>query len=180
VAELLREALEPHSTTEVLDLAAEGFDPRFSPADRRAYQGTGPVPEDVLAEHDRLRRADHVVLVFPMFWWQLPAQLKGWIDRVFIEGFAFTGYSQGSLTPSLGRLTMHFVPIAATRSEPLARHGYETALRTQLQHGLVDYCGAVRGEFAVLTGVEEAVSPEALRETVDRIVTGVRASLATV
>ena len=177
VTALLQDALAPHSTTEVLDLAAAGFDPRFSLADRHAYQGSGPLPADVLTEQARLRRADHVVLVFPLFWWQLPAQLKGWIDRVFVDGFAFRATDEG-ITPLLGGLTVHVLPIAATRQEPLARHGYEEALRVQLLHGLVDYCGAVRGETAFLTGAEEPPAPEVMHATVDRIVAAVRAAPA--
>ena len=36
-------------------------------------------------EQQRLDRADALVLVYPIYWWSFPAQLKGWIDRVFIQ-----------------------------------------------------------------------------------------------
>ena len=58
------------------------------------------------------------------------------------------------------------------------RETYEEALRVQLLHGLVDYCGAVRGETAFLTGAEEPPAPEVLHATVDRIVAAVRAAPA--
>lgn len=44
---------------------------------------------DVAAEQDKLRRADLVVLQFPLWWYGMPAMLKGWIDRVFEAGFAY-------------------------------------------------------------------------------------------
>jgi NAD(P)H dehydrogenase (quinone) len=88
IARQLQGALQP-GVTEVLDLAAEGFDPRFGSADRDAYRGTGDVPADVLQQQRRLDDVDHLVLVFPVYWWSMPALLKGWIDRVFINGWAF-------------------------------------------------------------------------------------------
>ncbi|MGH3365997.1 MAG: NAD(P)H-dependent oxidoreductase [Nocardioidaceae bacterium] len=44
---------------------------------------------DVAAEQAKLGRADLVVLQFPLWWYGMPAILKGWVDRVFQSGFAF-------------------------------------------------------------------------------------------
>lgn len=41
------------------------------------------------AEQDKLRRADAVLLQFPLWWFTMPAILKGWIDRVYAHGFAY-------------------------------------------------------------------------------------------
>jgi len=46
---------------------------------------------DVQEEQDKLRRADAVVLLFPLWWFSFPAILKGWVDRVFAFGLAY-GY----------------------------------------------------------------------------------------
>ena len=48
-------------TAEVADLAAEGFDPRYTRADYAVLHGTGPVPADVRREQERMERADAVV-----------------------------------------------------------------------------------------------------------------------
>ena len=70
---------------EFADLAAEGFDPRFTDADLDLYRGKAAVPADVVTEQERIDRSDHLILVFPMYWWSMPALLKGWIDRVFVD-----------------------------------------------------------------------------------------------
>ncbi|MEV1292101.1 NAD(P)H-dependent oxidoreductase [Pseudonocardia sp. NPDC049635] len=57
-------------------------------ASRRAYERDG-LPADVRAEQEKLRWADAVVLQFPLWWFGMPAILKGWVDRVFVEGFAY-------------------------------------------------------------------------------------------
>ena len=81
-------------SAETADLAAEGFEPRFGLADHAVHRGQASPPADVLAEQARIDRADTLVLVYPIYWWSMPALLKGWIDRVFSNGWAFD-YSIG-------------------------------------------------------------------------------------
>ncbi|MCE0768051.1 NAD(P)H-dependent oxidoreductase [Pseudonocardia kujensis] len=59
-----------------------------SAAARRAFDA-GTLPPEVRAEQDKLRRADALVLQFPLWWFGMPAILKGWVDRVFVDGFAY-------------------------------------------------------------------------------------------
>lgn len=44
---------------------------------------------DIALEQQKLTRADLVILQFPMWWFGMPAILKGWVDRVFARGFAY-------------------------------------------------------------------------------------------
>jgi NAD(P)H dehydrogenase (quinone) len=46
---------------------------------------------DVRADLDRLLAADLLVLSFPLWWFSMPAVLKGWVDRVFVMGAVFGG-----------------------------------------------------------------------------------------
>ena len=62
--------------------------PELSRASKRAYEG-GTLPDDIRAEQAKLRDADALVLQFPLWWYSTPAILKGWIDRVFVKGFAY-------------------------------------------------------------------------------------------
>ncbi|ACI51480.1 Ribosyldihydronicotinamide dehydrogenase (quinone) [Gluconacetobacter diazotrophicus PA1 5] len=45
--------------------------------------------EDVKAEQEKLLWADTVILQFPLWWFAMPAILKGWVDRVYASGFAY-------------------------------------------------------------------------------------------
>jgi NAD(P)H dehydrogenase (quinone) len=54
----------------------------------RAFEA-GTQPDDVAAEQAKLLWADAVVFQFPMWWYTMPAILKGWIDRVYAYGFAY-------------------------------------------------------------------------------------------
>jgi len=77
------------ATVDRLDLYAENFDPRLTPAERIDHYGTPNPPPDVAALQQRLGKADVLVLVFPTWWFGFPAILKGWFDRVWAPGFAY-------------------------------------------------------------------------------------------
>ncbi len=134
---------------EVAHLAQEGFDPRFTLDDRSRYRGTGEPPSSVAREQERLDRVTDVVLIFPVYWWSMPALLKGWIDRVFIAGWAFD-HDDGRIEPKLQHLTMHLVPISGSDEESFARHGYGTSFSTQIEAGIIGFCGMRAGVIAFI------------------------------
>lgn len=72
-----------------LDLYAAGFDPVLTPAQWAAHVQGGANLAGVATEVERLRKADALVLVFPTWWFGMPAILKGWFDRVWAPGVAF-------------------------------------------------------------------------------------------
>jgi NAD(P)H dehydrogenase (quinone) len=57
-------------------------------ASKQAFT-TGGLTGDVKAEIEKLLWADVLVLQFPLWWFSMPAILKGWVDRVFAYGFAY-------------------------------------------------------------------------------------------
>jgi NAD(P)H dehydrogenase (quinone) len=62
----------------------------FSPsADSKRAFAEGAQTADVAAEQDKLRRADLVIFQFPMWWFSMPAIMKGWFERVYAYGFAY-------------------------------------------------------------------------------------------
>jgi len=80
------------------DLYAEGFDPVLTPAERRAYNTASPDLSAVDPHVARLRAAEALVLSFPIWWYGMPAILKGWFDRVWATGVAFTLPERGGAT----------------------------------------------------------------------------------
>lgn len=97
----------------------------------------------MLAEQARIDRADALVLVYPVYWWSMPALLKGWIDRVFANGWAFDfNLEANRFEKKLGHLRVHLLGVGGADAGTYGRHGYETAMKTQIDHGIFDYCGA--------------------------------------
>ena len=130
------------SSFETADLAAEGFDPRFTAADLAVHRREVPAPADVAAEQARIDRADALVLVYPVYWWSMPGLLKGWIDRVFANGWAYDYSPETGVVKKLRGLRVHLVAIGGADLRTYARHGYFGAMKTQIDHGIFDYCGA--------------------------------------
>ncbi|RWM20831.1 MAG: NAD(P)H-dependent oxidoreductase [Mesorhizobium sp.] len=57
-------------------------------ASKKAF-ATNTLTDDVKAEIDKLLWADTLILQFPLWWYAMPAILKGWVDRVYAYGFAY-------------------------------------------------------------------------------------------
>jgi putative NADPH-quinone reductase len=72
------------------DLYAEGFDPVLSLEERRKYNDEGAAHPEVEAHIARLRAAQGLAFVYPAWFYGMPAILKGYLDRVWLPGIAFT------------------------------------------------------------------------------------------
>ncbi|MEM8645011.1 MAG: NAD(P)H-dependent oxidoreductase [Pseudomonadota bacterium] len=87
--------------TSLSDLYGMGFDPceaarhyptradeeRFhAQTEQRFSADNGHIPADVAGEMERVLAADLLVVHFPLWWFGMPAILKGWMDRVFVYG----------------------------------------------------------------------------------------------
>ncbi len=82
------------------DLNAEGFDPVLREAERRGYHEVGANVAPVAEYVARLRAAQALVLVFPVWNFGYPAILKGFFDRVFLPGVSFR-LEAGRVVPNL-------------------------------------------------------------------------------
>ena len=134
-----------HLGTEA-DLTAEGFDPRLGPEDEPDWDDATKVYSPaVQREMDRIRAHQAIVMTFPVWWWSLPALLKGWIDRVWNRGFAYGGGASLSTHKAL------MVGLAAGGAATYdGARGYRAAMEIQLTQGVLDYCGIAGGRLALL------------------------------
>src|SRR3954447_17126545 len=82
------------------DLYAEGFQPVMTADERRFYHDVASNRAPVAEYVERLRRAEALVLVFPVWNFGYPAILKGFFDRVFLPGVSFR-LTNGTLFPAL-------------------------------------------------------------------------------
>lgn len=137
-------------TTELADLHAEGFDPRWTLADIRGDHGPS-APEDVRRERERIDRADAVCLVFPLFWWGMPAVTKGWIDRVWGWGWAYDQLDDPERSMQRPRTGVLLIP-AGARSDEMSERGYLNAMSTAWIDGTFGYFGFTERSLEVLYG----------------------------
>jgi putative NADPH-quinone reductase len=83
------------------DLYREGFAPAMTERERLSYMGNAYDFSGVASYVDILKKVEGVILCYPHWWFSMPAVLKGWVDRVWGPGIAFTYAADGHLQPSL-------------------------------------------------------------------------------
>ncbi len=147
--------------TQVSDLYAMGWKPVVDADDapgggpsgvgdrqEQAY-AAGTLSADIRAEQAKLARADALVLQFPLWWFGPPAILKGWFDRILVQGFAFglrdgegrtRRYGDGGLA---GRRALVVTSVGARASGfgPRGVHGDIEDVLFPVQHGVLWYTG---------------------------------------
>jgi NAD(P)H dehydrogenase (quinone) len=152
------ELLAQGHAVQVSDLYAMQFNPVASAADfgerdnpdylvyaleQRKNHLSGSLAPDIRAELDKLLWADLVLFNFPMYWFSMPAILKGWIDRVFVSGVCYGGkrfYDQGGLRGKRAMLAM----TVGARAHMLVDGGVHGELNDMLrpiQRGTLAYTG---------------------------------------
>lgn len=116
----------------------------------RAFD-TGTLTPDIRAEQEKLLWADTVIFQFPLWWYSMPAILKGWVDRVFTAHFGYNvgehsdtrygeRYGEGILAGRKGLLS---VTIGGQESHYSARgvNGPIEDLLFPIHHGILYYPG---------------------------------------
>lgn len=142
---------------DLLDLYAEGWAAvldrdEFTPVDgpfkpqaeqmRAAKDGT---LDPIVRSHlDRLLAADLLVLSFPMWWFSMPAILKGWVDRVFVMGAVFGGdYGLFDNAALAGKRAMLLVTTGGSRQSfrPGGSFGPLAGFLYHIHRGMLEFVG---------------------------------------
>ena len=128
------------------DLVQEKFDPVMREADEPDWDNPDKAySAEVRREMQRIERNAATVMIFPVYWWSVPALLKGWIDRVWNNGWAY-----GARKFPQKRVWM--IGVAGGTEAGFAKRGYDTAMQTQLDIGVLDYCGIPERRLQLLYG----------------------------
>lgn len=102
---------------DVINLDKDQFDPRMTSADLKAFVEHTAVDPQVIDYQERIRTADHLIFIFPIWWDIMPATTKGFIDRVLSPGLAYDHHPRGfGLVPLLKNLKS--ITIITTMNKP--------------------------------------------------------------
>lgn len=117
---------------------------RFSLArEQTVAMENGTIAGDIAAEQDKLTRADFVIFQFPVWWFSMPAILKGWADRVFARGFAYLPGRKYDTGMFKGKLAM-LAATTGTSADTYAPDGIDADILTvfwPIHNGLLRYSG---------------------------------------
>jgi NAD(P)H dehydrogenase (quinone) len=120
---------------EIADLYAEGFNPLLFPQDEPDWDNPNKVySNEVLREMNRIRASDALVFIFPVWWYSMPAILKGYFDRVWNNGFAYG-------TAKLPVQKIRWIALVGVTQDQFEKRSYHLMMQHHLNMGLAGYCG---------------------------------------
>lgn len=130
-------------------------------AEQRFSSELKALPHDVQSEIDDLLWADLVVLQFPLWWFGMPALLKGWMDRVFVYGRLYTGSQRLHAGVCRGKRAMLSVTAGAS-ADACAHDGQEGDTRLILWpiNYSLRYLGFTVLGPSLITGVRGGITGE--------------------
>jgi NAD(P)H dehydrogenase (quinone) len=156
---------ETTHTFEVGDLYEMGFQTDMDLAQyerETSFDGSLPVPADIAAEQERLKRADGLVLVYPVWWSDCPAKLKGWFDRVWTLGYAYDYDETGHAAPGIGIERALVICPAGHPVEHLEETGIAQSMRRVMLNDRLLGVGVSEATMEILGGMVDQDS--AVRE----------------
>ena len=116
-------------------------DLQFDPNLQFGYQKRIELEPDLLEAWEKIKWADHLVWVHPVWWGGLPAITKGFIDRLFLPGFAFQPREKSIWWDKLLKgKTAHII---TTLDQPswYYRFAYGRPSVNQLKKATLEFCG---------------------------------------
>lgn len=133
----LKGAIASGAEVETITIAALNFNPNL----QFGYQKRTELERDLLESWEKIKRADHLVWIHPVWWGGLPAITKGFIDRLFLPGMAFQ-YRENSVwwDKLLKGKTAHII---TTLDQPgwYYRFFYGRPSVNQLKKSTLEFCG---------------------------------------
>ncbi|CAH2323985.1 Hypothetical predicted protein [Pelobates cultripes] len=127
------------------DILGDPEDPnnfKYSPEASKAWK-EGRLSKDIVEEQKKLEAADLVIFQFPVYWFGLPAILKGWFDRVLTQGFAYSMqgmYDTGNFKNKKAILSFTTGGLESMYT-PAGINGDINVILWPIQQGVLHFCG---------------------------------------
>lgn len=115
------------------------FNPILTKEDLSSFRA-GNIPEDIAKQQSLVKEANLLVFVYPLWWFDRPAILKGWFDRVMSYGFA---YKVGEKGPEglLGNKRAVIIQTAGGLQEQYELNQHDKIVHGTMREGTLDFCG---------------------------------------
>lgn len=135
----------------------------FNPNLQFGYQKRMELEPDLLEAWEKIKRADHLVWIHPVWWGGLPAILKGFIDRLFLPGFTFK-YRENSIwwDKLLKGKTAHII---TTLDQPgwTYRWMFGRPSVNQLRKCTLEFCGVKPVKLTYVGAIKASTSKQRVK-----------------
>ncbi|MBA4533386.1 NAD(P)H-dependent oxidoreductase [Brevibacillus halotolerans] len=166
ILQQVTESLHKHGITPTLrNLYEQKFSPIFSPADMQALESE-QVPKAIEEEQTILSESDLLIMIYPVWWWSQPAILKGYIDRIFSDGFAFKYEKNGPVGLLTGKQALVFTTTRESQ-QAMQASGLDEVVKKQVVDGILRFSGfepVIYHNFAEVPYVQEAIRETYLQQ----------------
>jgi NAD(P)H dehydrogenase (quinone) len=151
------------------DLYRDGFAPAMTAAERQSYY-SGAYDDAEIAELTRvLREVEGIIFCFPHWWFAMPAMMKGYFDRVWGPGIAFTHDLAGArIKPLLGHIRLFGVITSYGSPWWVTRLVAGDPGRKVLMRALKSMCGNARAFYLAHYDMDRS-TPESRRRFIARV-----------
>ena len=147
---------------DLIHLDKDGFNPVMNAAELKAFAQARTMGAKVLKDLNvqtldyaaRLQQAEHLVLVFPVWWELMPALMKGFIDKLIFPAIAYGYTERGMMKSTLTRLKKVTVISTMNTPGPIYRFIFGNALRGALLMGTFRKIGCRNLKWISLTRVK--------------------------
>lgn len=148
-------ALKTGAIVNQIDISALKFDPNLA----YGYSKRMELEPDLLASMEKIKEADHLVWIHPVWWGGLPAQMKGFIDRLFLPGLTYQYRENSLLWDKL--LKGKTARIITTLDQPAwyYRLIYGNPSINQLKKCTLEFCGISPVKVSTI-GIIKTAKPE--------------------
>lgn len=132
----------------IINLDLDGFDPVMREKDLAAFVKAGRIGEDGLENVDpivlrymkKLRWAEHLVLIFPIWWMTMPAMMKGFVDKVIFPGVVYK-MEDGNLVSMLSSLKQVTVITTMNTAQDVYKDVFGNSIEGSLIKGTFNKIG---------------------------------------
>lgn len=138
-------------------------DLQFNPNLEFGYQKRTELEPDLLAAWEKIKWAEHIVFVYPIWWGGLPAVMKGFFDRLFLPGLAFAYRENSVWWDKL--LTGKSAHMIVTMDTPYwyFRFVYGNPGINQLKKNTLEFCGIKPVKVTVFSPIRN-MKPDVLKK----------------
>ncbi|GAA0359670.1 NAD(P)H oxidoreductase [Bacillus horti] len=154
--------LDAGHEVEVLDLYRSGFNPALHELDEPDWSASiQQFSSEVDDEIKRMEKHDALAFIFPLWWWNMPAMLKGYIDRVWNYGVAYG-------PKKLSHQQVLWLSLVGAPKEKLEKRKYDQMIQHYFNVGIADYCGIKHSKVEFLFETIKDKSTEYMEDLLDQ------------
>ncbi|NQX81439.1 MAG: NAD(P)H-dependent oxidoreductase [Flavobacteriaceae bacterium] len=140
------------NTMSIINISELNFDPNL----QYGYNQRTELEPGLIDSIEQIKKADHIVWIFPMWWYGYPAMMKGFIDRTFLPGITFQYIDGKPLPEKLLKGKTSRIIITADTPRWYDRFIMKSPLINQFKKGTLEFCGIKPVKVTYISSVKDS------------------------